>query len=120
MVFVVLSLRMPTGQRQKALRSLGSVARRLAAKYGLRLDAPPVTASSSERDIVKFYRQLCLSVHPDKGGDTDDFQALQLAYQEWARLSDRSGPAGGSVATVPSAGDATPSSSALAAHRPAA
>ena len=111
---------MPTGQRQKALRSLGSVARRLAVKYGLRLDGPPVTACSPGRDIVKLYRQLCLSVHPDKGGDTEDFQALQLAYQDWARLGDRSGPAGGSEATAPNAGGATPCSSALDAHRPVA
>ena len=118
--FVFPDPRMPTRQRQKALRSLGSVSRRLAAKYGLHLDGPPVTANSTERDIVKVYRQLCLSVHPDKGGDTEDFQALQVAYQDWVRHSERSDLAGGSATAAPSAGGTTSCSSALDVHRPAA
>ena len=102
---------MPTGRRQKALRSLGSTVRLLAHKYNVQLKGRAVSGNSSEKEIVRAYRQLCLSVHPDKGGDTADFQALQQVYEGWVRLGERAGGGGDceSAQPAPATSGGTPS-----------
>jgi len=37
--------------------------------------------NSSKDDIKAAYRTLALTMHPDKGGNTSDFQTLILAYE---------------------------------------
>ena len=44
-----------------------------------------VEKTASEADIKKAYRRLASKLHPDKGGNNEDFQRLQEAY---ATLSD--------------------------------
>ena len=96
---------MPTGRRQKALRSLGSTARALVKKYHLKQDVS-VSANSSEKDILRTYKSLCLVVHPDKGGEALDFQELRTAYEAWVS-SKKNEP----DQTVPNAGGETPGAS---------
>ena len=74
---------MPTGPRQRALRTFGVVVRRLAQKY--RLLRADITAISAEKDVMRVYRRLCKTVHPDKGGTTEDFQDLNGAYKQWRK-----------------------------------
>jgi len=40
-----------------------------------------VAVDASEAEIKRAYRDLCLRHHPDKGGDTAAFQALQQAHE---------------------------------------
>ena len=72
---------MPSSKRQRALRALGVVVRRLAIKH--KLVRASVSSNSSEQDIVRVYRRLCKIVHPDKGGETRDFQDLDGAFHAW-------------------------------------
>ena len=41
-----------------------------------------VTMNASAEEIKKAYRKLAMLHHPDRGGDTAKFQAIQSAYQE--------------------------------------
>lgn len=50
-----------------------------AAFFSLGLDRG---CRSSDAQIKKAYHALAVRLHPDKGGDTAKFQALQVAYQE--------------------------------------
>ena len=76
-------------RRQRALRALGVVVRRLALKYGLL--RVQVTSKSVERDVVRVYRRLCKRVHLDNGGATVDFQDLDGAYQHWRSFLEMAG-----------------------------
>ena len=93
---------MPVGPRQKALRALGSLARRLSKKYQLRAS---VSANSDVKEIVRVYKQLRVCTHPDKGGDKSDVQALQNAYDEWERTVKR--PQDKEEQSTPAPGDAS-------------
>ena len=87
-----LSVSMPTGRKQKALRKLGSLVRRFAAKYRLNAE---VTANSSAQDVVRVYRRLAKKVHPDKpGGNTEDFQDLDEAYRAYLDADSNGRPGG--------------------------
>ena len=46
-----------------AKRSLVTLLKELAAKYRVTLD---VNRESSDEDVTKAYRKVCLQVHPDK------------------------------------------------------
>ena len=81
---------MPTGKRQQALRLFADVARRLGKKYGV--SQMSVSHRCTDELLTRAYRCLCLVVHPDKGGDTADFQELQRAYQVWMHGSRKPGP----------------------------
>lgn len=40
-----------------------------------------VTEGASREDIRRAFRRKVLSVHPDKGGDIEDFHKLHRAYE---------------------------------------
>jgi len=40
-----------------------------------------VSKACSESEIKKNYRKLCLTHHPDKGGNSEEFQKIQKAYE---------------------------------------
>ena len=40
-----------------------------------------VNKSANDDEIRKAYRKLCLTHHPDKGGEAEKFQAIQKAYE---------------------------------------
>ena len=40
-----------------------------------------VSRSANDDEIKKAYRKLCLTHHPDKGGDASKFQTIQKAYE---------------------------------------
>jgi len=40
-----------------------------------------VDVNTSDSDLKRAYREMCLKYHPDKGGDTVSFQQLQQAYE---------------------------------------
>ena len=118
---------MPTGRKQQALRKLGSLVRRLAAKH--RLLNATVTANSSERDVVRIYRRLVKKVHPDKPtGNTIEFQQLDGAYGGYLTAEPGGGAAGhaagaaqgGTAAGVAEADPADAASEAAAAPPQAA
>jgi DnaJ-class molecular chaperone len=71
--------------------------------------------SATEADIKKAYRNLVVTVHPDKGGDADEFLKIQKAYDilknpdernayDYLRnnTNRRQGPGGGSSSANPS------------------
>ena len=37
-------------------------------------------------ELKKVYRSLCLTMHPDKGGNTEDFQEMQNQYEDAAAI----------------------------------
>jgi DnaJ-class molecular chaperone len=39
-------------------------------------------ASMRKKDLTRMYRQKAHELHPDKGGDTEQFIRLTLAYEE--------------------------------------
>lgn len=41
------------------------------------LEAFGLTASASPEEIVAAYRQMALTLHPDRGGNLEDFKRLQ-------------------------------------------
>ena len=55
----------------------------LAVKYGVQLE---VTRDSCGKDVVKAWRKLSLKLHPDKGGDAQDFAKLSAANDAWQDL----------------------------------
>jgi len=65
-----------------------------AAFYSLGLDRG---AASSDAQIKRAYHSLAVRLHPDKGGDTAKFQALQDAYQEVLRRKKERSAAEGSL-----------------------
>jgi DnaJ-class molecular chaperone len=40
-----------------------------------------VEKSASNAELKRAYREMAIKVHPDKGGDADQFQELQRAYE---------------------------------------
>jgi DnaJ-class molecular chaperone len=44
-------------------------------------DVLGINKSASEEDIKKAYRKLCLTCHPDKGGNQEEFVKIQQAYE---------------------------------------
>ena len=40
-----------------------------------------VSKSANDDEIRKAYRKLCLTHHPDKGGEAEQFQSIQKAYE---------------------------------------
>ena len=40
-----------------------------------------IDEASNKEDIKRAYRNLCLSKHPDKGGNSQEFQTINRAYQ---------------------------------------
>ena len=97
---------MPCGKRQHALRSFVAVARRLAAKYMVR--GITAQACSEDQRLKKAYKTLCLSVHPDRGGSTEDFQDLQHAYEVWTECSKARGRPPASAGSGPPEPSASP------------
>nr|WP_321464541.1 J domain-containing protein [uncultured Desulfobulbus sp.] len=49
------------------------------AIFGL---SPVQLTSMRKRDLTRLYRQKALELHPDKGGDTEQFIRLTAAYEE--------------------------------------
>ena len=73
-----------------AKRDLVKLLKTLAVKYGVQLE---VTRDSCEKDVVKAWRKLSLKLHPDKGGDAQDFAKLSAANDAWQDLLKSKGSA---------------------------
>ena len=67
---------MVNGERHAAFELFVAIVSRLAAQHGLRRK---LTKRSSQADVTKAYKKLVLKVHPDKGGNPDEFKELQAA-----------------------------------------
>lgn len=48
-----------------------------------------VDKAAAAEDIKRAYHQLCLQHHPDKGGDKDQFMAIQEAYEMLSDMRSR-------------------------------
>ena len=48
-----------------------------------------VDQTASQEEIQKAYKKKCLSIHPDKGGDIEEFKKLNTAYQTLCTPSKR-------------------------------
>ena len=68
---------MPAGPRQIALRKYQQAVADLICKYGV----SPLDKDPKLSDVAQCHRRLLKKVHPDKGGDADDFRALQSAKE---------------------------------------
>jgi hypothetical protein len=75
-----------------AKRALVSLLKALAARY----DCPlTLTRDSSDSDVRKAFKKVCLKVHPDKpGGSVPDFQRLSAANDTWQDLLKNNGAPG--------------------------
>ena len=80
--------------KKEAFRAFVAVLKPLLQKYRVR-DADSVHRDASHEIACKFYRKLLLKVHPDKGGDSDDFKKLQAAKEKFDNVGDAFGSAPG-------------------------
>jgi hypothetical protein len=71
---------MPARPKQIAKRELVKLINSLAQKYGASVYT---TRESDERAVKVAYRRLVRHVHPDRGGNTADAQALHSLMDEW-------------------------------------
>lgn len=52
-------------------------------------------------ELKKAYRALCLTMHPDKGGNTEDFQEMQNQYEDAAAILSGETPRARRATTTP-------------------
>ena len=71
---------MPSSSVLLAKRSLVSLLLRLAVAYQVVIS---VNRTSPDAGVKAAFRKVALKVHPDKGGDTAEFQKLQKAKEQW-------------------------------------
>ena len=79
---------MPSSTVLLAKRALVSLLLRLAVAYHVLV---AVNRDSSDPIVTVAYKKVILKVHPDKGGSTKDFQALQNAKETWANSRKEAG-----------------------------
>ena len=88
---------MVTTPTQLAKRALVSVLLALATAYQVVLD---INRESDDSSVKRAFRKVCLKVHPDKGGSTEDFKRLSAAHTAWEKgsgpRSDAAGEGSGS------------------------
>ena len=83
---------MPVSPLQAAKRAFVSILLSLAGVYELILD---ITRDSEDAAIKKAFRKVSVKAHPDKGGDTADFQRLTAARDTWLQAAGRAQGASG-------------------------
>ena len=91
-------------RRQAFVEFLGEVAG-LCKKHGLRR---AVNKRTCQSDVLKAHKALLLKVHPDKGGNAEDFRRLQAAKERF----DASGHAKGGRPAAPNTSPPEPECSA--------
>jgi len=68
-------------ERKKAERR-GKTTKELLEYYGIQVPANPIAPTTAEkREARKRYNKVVLELHPDKGGDKEDFQQFDDAYK---------------------------------------
>ena len=65
----------------KSLKPISSYILRMSARNNEYYDVLGVVAEADSNEIRKQYRKLCLTHHPDKGGNPQSFQKIQKAYE---------------------------------------
>lgn len=83
---------MPSSALTLAQRKFVSVLLSVAAAYGVAVRA---NRDSEAGELLKAYRSVARKAHPDKGGSTRRFQALQAAKEAWDAARKHSSSAGG-------------------------
>ena len=74
---------MVTSDVQEAARTFSKVMRKFASKYGVRITSSWQEGYSAEA-LKLSYKQLLKVVHPDKGGNAQDFHELFTAESKWS------------------------------------
>ena len=87
---------MPSSSVLLAKRSLVSLLLRLAVAYQVVIF---VNRTSPDAGVKAAFRKVVLKVHPDKGGDTAEFQKLQEAKEQWEAAA-KSANCSGSAQTL--------------------
>ena len=82
---------MPHSALYRAKRAYVTVHLRLASACGLALE---INRDSEDAAVVRAYKRLARKVHPDKGGDTRQFQELQGAKEARDTARQTARPAG--------------------------
>ena len=79
-VLVPCRFAMGCSARQRTRRALVVLVLSLARKYKLVLD---LNRDSTDKVVVACVRRLMMKTHPDKGGDVEDQQRLNVAKEAW-------------------------------------
>ena len=76
--------------KRELFRGLFVVLRTLATRYGITFPAVNVNTATDD-DLKRLYKKLVVKVHPDKGGNAEDFRKLKEAYDRWTHPPQRGG-----------------------------
>ena len=74
---------MGSSKLQVARRALVILIKALAAQYQIVVS---VSRDAADKDVTAAFKRVALKVHPDKGGNEDDFKKLQEARQHWDEI----------------------------------
>ncbi len=104
---------MVNGRRRQAFEELLAVVADLCMKHRLRRK---VTKKICQADVVKAYRALLLKVHPDKGGDPEEFKRLEQAKVRFDAAGSASGGRPATPDTAPPKPERSPPKAAATDH----
>ncbi len=104
---------MVNGPRRQAFEEFLEVVAGLCKKHRLRRK---LTKKTCQGDVVNAYKALLLKVHPDKGGDPDDFKRLQGAKERFDAAGNASGGRPAAPSTSPPEPERSPPKAAATDH----